>query len=171
MNCPKKPMATASMNIVCVGNAQLWLQRNIIPPPGIVDHQVVVRINEPVFAADLGDLGPGGHDVQHVVALAVQVVEPQHVHHVRKIGVGGVGDEHAVRLDRLHIGIQVADIPPQQFHAPHGGVVNPDQFLAVGAVGIQVLGIVLVDEAFECCLSGAAVDRRIFSFWGLTFNS
>nr|DAN24869.1 MAG TPA: TMEM213 family [Caudoviricetes sp.] len=25
--------------------------------------------------------------------------------------------------------------------------------------------------AFECCLSGAAVGWRIFSFWGLTFNS
>ena len=23
----------------------------------------------------------------------------------------------------------------------------------------------------KCCLSGAAVGRRIFSFWGLTFNS
>ena len=36
-----------------------------------------------------------------------------------------------------------------------------------------VLSVVLAAliSAFECCLSGAAVGRRIFSFWVLTFNS
>ena len=36
-----------------------------------------------------------------------------------------------------------------------------------------ILSVVLAAliSAFECCLSGAAVGRRIFSFWVLTFNS
>ena len=36
-----------------------------------------------------------------------------------------------------------------------------------------VLSVVLAAliSAFECCLSGAAVGWRIFSFWDLTFNN
>ena len=41
------------------------------------------------------------------------------------------------------------------------------------AICFAILSVALAAliMAFECCLSGAAVGRRIFSFWGLTFNS
>ena len=43
----------------------------------------------------------------------------------------------------------------------------------VGRACFAILSVALAAliMAFECCLSGAAVGRRIFSFWGLTFNS
>ena len=53
------------------------------------------------------------------------------------------------------------------------GVVVGSQ-LVVGVLGrFAILSVALAAliMAFECCLSGAAVGRRIFSFWGLTFNS
>ena len=55
--------------------------------------------------------------------------------------------------------------------------IGPDMELTIimeeDAPCFAILSVALAAliMAFECCLSGAAVGRRIFSFWGLTFNS